>query len=75
MTLLGTIVLVFYTIPLLGLIFAPIGLIYYIQTTYYRRSMMETRRIDSLLRSGLFTTISGKSYLSPFRSSKLSFDI
>jgi ATP-binding cassette, subfamily C (CFTR/MRP), member 1 len=61
MTLFGTIALVFYTIPLLGLIFAPLGLFYHVQTTYYRRSMMEARRLDSLLRSGLYTTITGES--------------
>jgi ATP-binding cassette subfamily C (CFTR/MRP) protein 1 len=60
MTVFGTIALVFYTIPILGIIFAPLGLLYYVQTTYYRRSMMETRRLDSLIRSGLYTTITGQ---------------
>jgi ATP-binding cassette subfamily C (CFTR/MRP) protein 1 len=54
MTVFGTIALVF------GIIFAPLGLLYYVQTTYYRRSMMETRRLDSLIRSGLYTTITGQ---------------
>jgi ATP-binding cassette, subfamily C (CFTR/MRP), member 1 len=62
MTLLGTIALVFYTIPLLGLIFAPLGVFYYIQTTYYRRTTIETRRIDSILRSGVYTIITGMSF-------------
>jgi ATP-binding cassette subfamily C (CFTR/MRP) protein 1 len=67
MTLFGTIALVFYTIPLLGIIFAPLGVYYYIQSTYYRRSIMEARRLDSLLRSGLYATLTGIVYSSSTR--------
>ncbi|KAG8854719.1 hypothetical protein FRB96_007404 [Tulasnella sp. 330] len=51
----GTIFLVFYTFPLLGVVFAPLGTLYYIASIFYRRSSVETKRLESNLRSRLFT--------------------
>ena len=58
-TVLGTIALVFYTFPYLGIIFIPMGALYYIISIYYRRSSVETKRLDSLLRSILYGSYSG----------------
>lgn len=54
----GTIFLVFYTFPLLGIIFVPLGLLYYGCLSYYRRSSVEVKRLDSLIRSQLYSTYS-----------------
>ncbi|KAJ7123626.1 multidrug resistance-associated ABC transporter [Mycena epipterygia] len=54
----GTVVLVFYTFPLLGIIFAPMSVLYYIVSIYYRRSSVETKRLDSLMRSALYASYS-----------------
>ncbi|KAI0085949.1 multidrug resistance-associated ABC transporter [Irpex rosettiformis] len=51
MIVLGTVFLVFYTFPYLGIIFVPLALLYYTAATYYRRSSVETKRLDSLMRS------------------------
>ena len=37
----------FYTFPYLGIIFLPMAIIYYIISIYYRRSSVETKRLDS----------------------------
>jgi RsiW-degrading membrane proteinase PrsW (M82 family) len=58
---LGIIVLVFYTFPLLGIIFVPMAVLYYLSATYYRRSSVETKRLDALLRSNLYGSYSGMS--------------
>jgi ATP-binding cassette, subfamily C (CFTR/MRP), member 1 len=57
----GTIALVFYTFPLLGIIFAPLFLAYFIVATFYRRTSVETKRLDSLLRSALYASYTGPS--------------
>ncbi|KAJ7284389.1 multidrug resistance-associated ABC transporter [Mycena rebaudengoi] len=57
-SVLGTVALVFYTFPYLGIIFAPMTLIYYVVSVYYRRSSVETKRLDSLLRSKLYASFS-----------------
>lgn len=49
----------FYTFPLLGTIFAPMALFYYVSAMYYRRSSVEVKRLDSILRSGLYASYSG----------------
>ncbi|KAJ7123757.1 multidrug resistance-associated ABC transporter [Mycena epipterygia] len=54
----GTVFLVFYTFPLLGIIFAPMSVLYYIVSVYYRRSSVETKRLDSLMRSALYASYS-----------------
>ncbi|KAF8154551.1 multidrug resistance-associated ABC transporter [Crassisporium funariophilum] len=57
-SVLGTIALVFYTFPYLGIIFLPMSILYYIVSIYYRRSSVETKRLDSLLRSILYGSYS-----------------
>ncbi|KAG8997825.1 hypothetical protein FRB94_007433 [Tulasnella sp. JGI-2019a] len=54
----GTIFLVFYTFPLLGVVFVPLGILYYLASVFYRRTSVETKRLDSNLRSRLFTAYS-----------------
>ena len=57
---LGTVALVFYTFPYLGIIFVPLTLLYWIVANYYRRTSVETKRLDSLLRSTLYGSFSGE---------------
>ncbi|KAL8287275.1 hypothetical protein RQP46_003727 [Phenoliferia psychrophenolica] len=54
-SVLGTIGLVLYTYSLLGVIFVPILIIYYILATFYRASSREVKRIDSLQRSFIYS--------------------
>ena len=54
----GVIALVFYTFPYLGIIFAPMAIIYYFVAIYYRASSVETKRLDSILRSALYASVS-----------------
>lgn len=56
----GTVGLVFYTFPYLGIIFVPLTLLYYAASIYYRRSSVEAKRLDSLLRSYLYGSYSGE---------------
>jgi ATP-binding cassette subfamily C (CFTR/MRP) protein 1 len=51
---------VFYTFPYLGIIFAPLGVLYYVAATYYRRTSVETKRLDSLMRSALYASYTGE---------------
>jgi len=55
----GTIALVFYTFPLLGTIFAPMVVIYSSAFLYYRRTSVETKRLEAILRSILYASYSG----------------
>lgn len=55
---LGTVALVFYTFPLLGIIFAPLSVLYYGVALFYRRTSVETKRLDSLMRSALYASFS-----------------
>ncbi|KDQ53927.1 hypothetical protein JAAARDRAFT_38897 [Jaapia argillacea MUCL 33604] len=68
---LGTVALVFYTFPYLGIIFLPLGILYYIASMFYRRSSVETKRLDSLLRSALYAsyteTLTGLSTVRAYR--------
>ncbi|KAF8066646.1 multidrug resistance-associated ABC transporter [Lyophyllum atratum] len=57
-SVLGTVALVFYTFPLLGIIFAPMAVLYYLVSVYYRRTSVETKRLDSLMRSSLYGSYS-----------------
>ncbi|KAI0371903.1 multidrug resistance-associated ABC transporter [Pilatotrama ljubarskyi] len=68
----GTAGLVFYTFPYLGIIFAPLIILYYIAALYYRRTSVEAKRLDSLLRSALYAsyseTLTGLSTVRAYRS-------
>ncbi|EIW55759.1 multidrug resistance-associated ABC transporter [Trametes versicolor FP-101664 SS1] len=68
----GTAALVFYTFPYLGIIFVPLMTLYYIAAVYYRRSSVEAKRLDSLLRSALYSsyseTLTGLSTVRAYRS-------
>ncbi|KAJ7036806.1 multidrug resistance-associated ABC transporter [Mycena alexandri] len=71
-SVLGTVALVFYTFPLLGIIFAPMAIMYYLVALYYRRSSVETKRLDSLMRSALYAsyteTLTGLSTIRAYRN-------
>ncbi|EMD36548.1 hypothetical protein CERSUDRAFT_115579 [Gelatoporia subvermispora B] len=54
----GTIGLVFYAFPYLGLIFIPLMTLYYLCALFYRRTSVETKRLDSLMRSALYSSYS-----------------
>ncbi|KAI0071668.1 multidrug resistance-associated ABC transporter [Panus rudis PR-1116 ss-1] len=55
-SVLGTVALVFYTFPYLGIVFVPLGILYYLAAIYYRRTSVETKRLDSLMRSALYAS-------------------
>ncbi|KAI3614178.1 abc transporter [Moniliophthora roreri] len=57
-SVLGTVALVFYVLPYLGIIFVPMTIFYYVCSLYYRRTSVETKRLDSLLRSALYSSYS-----------------
>ncbi|KAF4589934.1 hypothetical protein EYR38_009229 [Pleurotus pulmonarius] len=58
MSMFGTAGLVFYTFPYLGIMFAPMAVVYYVIAKYYRRTSIETKRLDSLMRSRLYASYS-----------------
>ena len=60
-SVIGTVGLVFYTFPYLGIIFLPMSIAYWLVAAYYRRTSVETKRLDSLLRSILYGSFSGES--------------
>ena len=55
MAVIGTVFLVFYTYPYLGIIFVPLLFVYYLVGHFYGRTSRENKRIDSLLRSFVYT--------------------
>ncbi|KAF9269804.1 multidrug resistance-associated ABC transporter [Marasmius fiardii PR-910] len=55
-SVLGTMALVFYVLPYLGIIFVPMVALYYLASLYYRRTSVETKRLDSLMRSALYSS-------------------
>ncbi|KAH8103346.1 multidrug resistance-associated ABC transporter [Cristinia sonorae] len=57
-TVLGTAGLIFYTFPYLGIAFVPLSILYYGAAIYYRRTSIETKRLDSLMRSALYSSYS-----------------
>jgi ATP-binding cassette subfamily C (CFTR/MRP) protein 1 len=59
-SILGVVALIFYTFPLLGTIFVPLAALYYVLSIFYRRTSVETKRLESLLRSILFSSFSGE---------------
>ncbi|PIL27466.1 ATP-binding cassette transporter [Ganoderma sinense ZZ0214-1] len=71
-SVLGTVGLVFYTFPYLGIIFAPMIVLYYLAAIYYRRTSVEAKRLDSNLRSVLYAsyteTLTGLSTVRAYRS-------
>ncbi|KAG6873113.1 hypothetical protein C0995_002776 [Termitomyces sp. Mi166 len=71
-SVLGTVVLVFYTFPYLGIIFAPMIVLYWMVSVYYRRTSVETKRLDSLIRSTLYgsfsETLTGLSTIRAYRA-------
>ncbi|PFH48819.1 hypothetical protein AMATHDRAFT_64587 [Amanita thiersii Skay4041] len=70
-SVIGTIALVFYIFPLLGIIFGPMIVLYYIVSLFYRRTSVETKRLDSLMRSALYAsyneTLTGLSTIRAYR--------
>ncbi|PBK66109.1 multidrug resistance-associated ABC transporter [Armillaria solidipes] len=70
-SVIGTIALVFYTFPLLGIIFGPMIVLYYLVSMYYRRTSVETKRLDSIMRSALYSsyseTLTGLATIRAFR--------
>ena len=50
----------FYTFPYLGIIFAPMIILYYLAAIYYRRTSVETKRLDANLRSVLYASYTGE---------------
>ncbi|KAG5645383.1 hypothetical protein DXG03_006336 [Asterophora parasitica] len=71
-SVLGTVALVFYTFPYLGIIFVPMTILYYLISVYYRRTSVETKRLDSLMRSTLYgsysETLTGLSTIRAYRA-------
>ncbi|KAJ3847227.1 multidrug resistance-associated ABC transporter [Lentinula lateritia] len=57
-SIVGTIGLVFYIFPFLGIIFAPMSILYWFLSLYYRRSSVEVKRLDSLARSNFYSSFS-----------------
>ncbi|KAF9466027.1 multidrug resistance-associated ABC transporter [Collybia nuda] len=70
-SVLGTMTLVFYTFPLLGTIFIPMLLFYSLISTYYCRTSVETKRLESVIRSVLYgsysETLTGLSTIRAFQ--------
>ncbi|GAW10561.1 multidrug resistance-associated ABC transporter [Lentinula edodes] len=70
-SIVGTIGLVFYIFPFLGIIFAPMSILYWFLSLYYRRSSVEVKRLDSLARSNFYSsfseTLTGITTLRAFR--------
>ncbi|CAD6954568.1 unnamed protein product [Tilletia controversa] len=73
-TVLGTIGLVIYSYNWLGLMFPPLMFIYTIVQAYYRRTSREAKRLDSILRSRLYSsfgeTLTGLASIRAFRAQK-----
>lgn len=71
--ILGTAGLVFYIFPYLGIMFAPLLVFYFTAAIYYRRTSVETKRLDSLMRSALYASYSGESLLLSNGSANVGF--
>ncbi|KAH8831595.1 multidrug resistance-associated ABC transporter [Flagelloscypha sp. PMI_526] len=57
-SLFGIVALVAYTFPLLTIIFIPFLVLYFLVSVFYRATSVETKRLDSILRSGLYAEVS-----------------
>ncbi|KAE8214065.1 hypothetical protein CF327_g2493 [Tilletia walkeri] len=71
-TVLGTVALVIYSYNWLGVMFPPLIIIYTIIQAYYRRTSREAKRLDSILRSRLYSsfgeTLTGMATIRAFRA-------
>lgn len=56
MSIFGTIGLIFYSFPYLGIMLPPLVICYWTAAMYYRRTSVESKRLDSLMRSGLYAS-------------------
>ncbi|WVW86813.1 hypothetical protein I302_108868 [Kwoniella bestiolae CBS 10118] len=56
--ILGTMGLIIYTYPWLGLMFIPLGCAFYLCTAFYTRTSRELKRVESLIRSEWYTSFS-----------------
>jgi ABC-type multidrug transport system fused ATPase/permease subunit len=56
LSVVGTFALVVYSFPYLGLVFIPMGFLYYWLAAYYRATSREIKRVDSLLRSYVYSS-------------------
>ena len=56
LSVVGTFALVIYAFPYLGLMFIPLGILYYICASYYRTTSREVKRVDSILRSFVYSS-------------------
>ncbi|WRT69592.1 uncharacterized protein IL334_006581 [Kwoniella shivajii] len=56
--ILGTMGLIIYTYPWLGLMFIPLGFAFYLCAAFYTRTSRELKRVQSLIRSGWYTAFS-----------------
>ncbi|CAE6417184.1 unnamed protein product [Rhizoctonia solani] len=57
-SILGTVALVFYTYAWLGIMFPPLFILYWYFSMFYRRTSIEVKRLDSILRSLLYAAFS-----------------
>ncbi|KAH8823225.1 multidrug resistance-associated ABC transporter [Flagelloscypha sp. PMI_526] len=55
--LFGVVALVAYTFPLLTTIFIPLLLLYFLVSVFYRATSVETKRLESILRSSLYAEV------------------
>ncbi|KAH8103355.1 multidrug resistance-associated ABC transporter [Cristinia sonorae] len=67
-SVLGTAGLIFYTFPYLGIALGPLLAVYLLAAIYYRRTSVETKRLDSLMRSTLYASYSGQRSLIKIRA-------
>ncbi|CAD6567059.1 MAG: hypothetical protein TREMPRED_003289 [Tremellales sp. Tagirdzhanova-0007] len=56
LSVVGTFALVMYSFPYLGLVFIPLGVFYYLVASYYRQTSREVKRVDSILRSFIYSS-------------------
>ncbi|QRV79190.1 ABC transporter transmembrane region [Ceratobasidium sp. AG-Ba] len=54
----GTVALVFYSYAWIGIMFPPLFVMYWYFSMYYRRTSIEVKRLDSILRSLLYAAFS-----------------
>ncbi|KEP49841.1 multidrug resistance-associated ABC transporter [Rhizoctonia solani 123E] len=57
-SIIGTVALVFYTYAWLGIMFPPLFILYWYFSMFYRRTSIEVKRLDSILRSLLYAAFS-----------------
>ncbi|EIW71607.1 hypothetical protein TREMEDRAFT_27765 [Tremella mesenterica DSM 1558] len=57
LSVVGTFALIIYTYPYLGLAFIPLLFFFYLCASYYRKTSRELKRLDSLLRSHVYSAV------------------